>query len=72
MSRSVRVYNKIIKYDDEYLSLIPNVPGDGDFPPLGDDDVKMLLDALVQGKFTQVKGIFLVSCAVVVCGVVRK
>jgi hypothetical protein len=72
MSRSVRVYGKLIGYDDEILYLNANDPDHGDFPPLGDDDVKMLLDALVQGKFTQVRGIFLVSCAVFVCGVVRK
>jgi hypothetical protein len=72
MSRSVRVYNQIIKFDEDCLYLSANDPDHGDFPPLGDDDVKMLLDALVQGKFTQVRCILLVSCAVVVCGVVRK
>ena len=68
MSRGVRVWGKLVEHDVLAMWLDPE---DGDnrgiHEPLGDDDVKELLDALVNGRFTRVKVISLVICAVVVC-----
>jgi len=55
--------NKLVEFDCEDMKL--------DGKELDDDNVKKVLDALMQGKFTRVKTISLVSCDVVVRGIVH-
>ena len=63
MSRGIRVKDKLVEWDCEEIQF-------GSMK-LGDKGVKEVLDALVQGKFTLMKTIVLVSCDIVVHGVVH-
>jgi hypothetical protein len=63
MSRGIQVkegYQNLVEFGCEDIRLHG---GTGDDDKLDDDDVKEVLDALMQGKFTRVKRIILVSSA---------
>jgi len=55
MSRGLQVMDKVFEFDCEVIGLYGK--------KLCDDDLKELLDALAQAKFTRVKKISLVSSA---------
>ena len=63
MSRGIQVKDELVEFDCEDMKL--------DCKELDDYDVKGVLNALVQGKFTRVKCIMLVSCDVVFRGIVH-
>ena len=61
MPRGIQVKDKLAEFGCESIEL-------GGME-LDDDNVKKVLDALMQGKFTRVKRIILVSCDVVFRGI---